>query len=61
MAGAATIVISFTLDHENISAGGMPRPFAWVLFALGMVIGALAYVSAAVESRARRGSRSFAS
>lgn len=53
-AGAVTIVISFTLDRENISAGGMPRPFAWGVFALGMAVGALGYVSAAVGSRVRR-------
>jgi hypothetical protein len=37
--GALVIVLSFTLDHLNIMAGGMPHPFHWTVFALGLGIG----------------------
>jgi hypothetical protein len=50
-AGAAVIVISFALDHANISAGGLPRPFHWTVFAAGMAIGLGGYTEAALRSR----------
>jgi hypothetical protein len=42
-AGAVVIVISFAMDYANIMAGGMPHPFNWSLFALGMTIGIVSY------------------
>ena len=50
-AGAAVIVMSFTLDHANVSAGGMPHPFHWTVFAAGMTIGLGGYAEAALRSR----------
>ena len=47
--GAFVIVTSFTLDHRNIMAGGMPRPFNWAIFGCGMAIGVLSYASAATS------------
>lgn len=44
--GALVIIVSFTLDYRNIMAGGAPRPFHWGVFALGMAIGTVSYVSA---------------
>lgn len=41
--GALVIVLSFTLDYRNILAGGMPHPFHWGVFGLGMGIGAVSY------------------
>jgi hypothetical protein len=41
--GALVIVVSFTLDYRNIMAGGMPHPFHWGVFCLGMGIGAASY------------------
>jgi len=41
--GALVIVLSFTLDYRNIMAGGMPHPFHWGVFALGMGIGVVSY------------------
>jgi len=41
--GALVIVLSFTLDYRNIVAGGMPHPFHWGVFGLGMGIGAASY------------------
>ena len=51
--GATVIVTSFTLDHRNIMAGGMPRPFNWAIFGCGMAIGVLSYASAAMVRRAQ--------
>ncbi len=45
--GALVIVLSFTLDYRNIMAGGMPHPFHWGVFGLGMGIGAVSYGRAA--------------
>jgi hypothetical protein len=50
-AGATLIVISFILDRANISAGGMPRPFHWAVFAAGMAVGLGGYTEAALRSR----------
>jgi hypothetical protein len=44
--GALVIILSFTLDYRNILAGGMPLPFHWGVFGLGMGIGAVSYVRA---------------
>jgi hypothetical protein len=52
--GAFVIVVSFTLDHRNIMAGGTPRSFNWAIFGMGMAIGVLSYASAAMGSRAER-------
>jgi hypothetical protein len=43
--GALVIILSFTLDYRNITAGGMPHPFHWGVFALGLAIGAVSYSS----------------
>jgi hypothetical protein len=45
--GALMIILSFTLDYRNIMAGGMPRPFHWEVFGLGMAIGGASYWRAA--------------
>src|SRR5579863_1281657 len=41
--GALVIILSFTLDYGNILAGGMPNPFHWGVFGLGLGIGAVGY------------------
>jgi hypothetical protein len=51
--GATTIIVSFTLDYRNVVRAGMPNPFHWTLFGIGMTIGVVSYASAAVGSRAR--------
>jgi hypothetical protein len=45
--GALVIILSFTLDYRNITAGGVPHPFHWGVFALGLAIGAASYADAA--------------
>ena len=50
--GAGVVIVSFTLDYRNILAGGMPRPFHWPLFALGMAAGMVSYLSAVRSSTA---------
>jgi hypothetical protein len=37
--GALVILLSFTWDYPVIVAGRMPRPYSWLLFGLGEVIG----------------------
>ncbi len=44
--GALVIILAFTLDYRNITSGGMPHPFHWGVFGLGLAIGAVSYVSA---------------
>ena len=47
LAGAVVIVVSFAMDYRNIMAGGMPHPFQWGVFGLGMALGVGSYVLAA--------------
>ena len=49
--GAVVIVTSFTLDHRNILAGGMPRPFNWAIFGCGMAIAVLSLAMQALPPR----------
>ena len=51
VAGATVIVASFASDYRNLMAGGMPHPFNWTVFALGMSIGGAGYLWAAYQSR----------
>jgi hypothetical protein len=43
LVGAFVIILSFTLDYRNILAGGMPHPFHWGVFSLGLAIGIGSY------------------
>jgi hypothetical protein len=52
--GAAVIIISFTLNSANVRAGGMPRRFAWPVFAIGMAIGLIGYAEAALKPESRK-------
>jgi hypothetical protein len=54
VSGAFVIIASFTMDYRNIMAGGIPRPFNWAIFGLGIAIGLLSYASAAIASRTQR-------
>lgn len=47
LAGAAIIVVSFAMDYRNIMGGGIPNPFHWSVFALGLTVGISSYVWAA--------------
>jgi len=53
LAGAAIIILSFTLDANNVAAGGMPHSFRWPVFGVGMLVGVLGYVSAAARRERR--------
>jgi hypothetical protein len=53
IAGAAVIVTSFAEDYRNIMAGGMPNPFDWGLFSLGLTMGAASYAWAVWQSQRR--------
>ncbi|HTW66908.1 MAG TPA: hypothetical protein VME17_19950 [Bryobacteraceae bacterium] len=56
VAGAFVIVLAFVWDFRNTSAGGLPHPFNWPLFAIGEAIGLSAFL-AAIRFREYRGSR----
>jgi hypothetical protein len=45
-AGALVILAAFCKDFQVVTAGGMPPPFSWPLFAAGEVIGALSLLHA---------------
>jgi len=47
--GALILIVSFTLDFRNILSGGLPRPFAWGVFSLGLATGLGSYATAAVQ------------
>ncbi len=49
LAGAAIIILSFAMDYRNIMAGGMPNPFHWSVFALGLAVGVSSYIWAASD------------
>lgn len=49
--GSVVIVGSFVADDRNIMAGGMPNPFHWSVFALGMGIAIASYLRAVYEAR----------
>jgi hypothetical protein len=44
--GGSIVIISFCWDYENIMNGGLPNPFQWPLFFLGLAIGCGAFVAA---------------
>lgn len=50
LAGAGVIVLSFSMDYRYVMAGGMPRHFAWNVFALGMAMAAASYAAAVRRS-----------
>ena len=52
--GGALILMSFMWDYQNLSAGGLPRPFAWRLFGTGELLGVAAFFHAFRSSPDRR-------
>jgi hypothetical protein len=42
--GGVVVIVSFTLDFARIRNGGMPTPFAWPVFIIGMVIAVIGVV-----------------
>jgi hypothetical protein len=53
LAGGFLVVLSFTLDAGRLIDGGLPGPYAWPVFAVGMLVA----LAAAVDTL-RAGSRS---
>ena len=53
LAGAVMVILTFTLDFRNISAGGIPHDFHWSLFLFGETIGLTSFLltPSIVESR----------
>jgi hypothetical protein len=50
--GSLLILVSFMWDFGNITAGGLPHPFAWPLFAAGEALGVGAFLHAVLKSTA---------
>jgi hypothetical protein len=42
----AIVVTAFVWDFRNTAIGGSPKPFNWIVFSLGEVMGLLAFGSA---------------
>ena len=51
ISGGFIIILAFCWDFKNTSAGGLPNPFNWVLFAAGELIGLGGFVAALRRSR----------
>ena len=51
---AFLIVVAFAFDFPNILAGGMPHPFNWGMFGLGLGAGLLHYINAAMAKPDRK-------
>jgi hypothetical protein len=56
MGGAAILILSFTMDYRNLMAGGVPRPFHWGVFLLGLGVGVAGYGAAASATGKRTAS-----
>jgi hypothetical protein len=46
LAGGFLVVLSFTLDAGRLIDGGLPGPYAWPVFAVGMLLALAAAVDA---------------
>jgi hypothetical protein len=44
--GGFTVIVAFCWDYRNIMQGGMPNPFLWPLFLLGLGVGLGTFVAA---------------
>ena len=51
VAGALVIVVAFAMDYQHVMSGGMPHPFHWSVFGVGMVLGVGSYLRAAAFRR----------
>jgi len=47
LGGAAVIILTFAMDYRNVMSAGLPRPFSWTVFALGLLVGLGSYADAA--------------
>jgi hypothetical protein len=51
LAGGVMIVVSFVWDFRNTTAGNMPNPFNWPLFAAGQALGCGVFAHALMRRR----------
>ena len=49
VAGGLIVILSFTLNSQNLLAGGMPAPYPWWLLALGEAMGIGAFMHAVLS------------
>jgi hypothetical protein len=52
-AAGLLLILAFTWDFRNTSAGGIPQSFAWLLFGVGETLGVGAYLHALTASAER--------
>ncbi len=43
--GGLILIVSFCWDYRNIMLGGIPSPFNWPLFAIGLTVGIATFIS----------------
>ncbi len=53
--GGFLIIVSYTLDAPALLAGGLPGPYPWPVFAVGMLLAVAAAVDVLRPDRAHRG------
>ena len=51
--GSLLILLSFMWDFPNVTAGGLPNPFAWRLFATGELLGVGVFLHAKISAHGR--------
>lgn len=60
-AGGLIVILSFCWDSRNIMNGGVPNPFNWPLFAVGLAMAASTFAAILVRRRGRGGDEGSAS
>lgn len=51
--GGAVVIVSFCWDYRNIMQGGLPNPFNWPLFVLGLGISSAAFFLVLIRHRGK--------
>lgn len=46
LAGGLLVIVSYTLDSDRLFSGGLPGPYPWPLFAIGMMLAVAAALDA---------------
>jgi hypothetical protein len=47
--GGLVVIVAFCWDSRNILAGGLPNPFQWPLFSLGLLLGLAGFLHAGLR------------
>jgi len=49
--GGAIVIVAFCWDYRNIMDGGIPNPFPWLIFGLGLSLSAATFVRVMMRAR----------